>query len=226
MPLFAVLAAATKEEMGLLVAMLGVYAFFCLHRRRLGGATMVLGAGWSLLAVLVIQPAFAGDNIHWGRYAYLGETIGAKLVTVLARPDVIGTQLQQANVVRYFFELLLPVGFVALLAPEVLFLALPSMAINLLADFSPMHQVTTLIYAAPVAAFVLLASVYGARRLGDRLSLAIGTRAGGSGGASAAQSRVTSHASLLSSLLPALLILGGALVSQRLYGYLPGSGHS
>jgi uncharacterized membrane protein len=216
---FAVLAASTKEEMGLLVAMMGVYAFFCLRRRRVGTMTFLLGAGWSFLAVFAIQPAFAGDNIHWGRYAYLGETVGAKVVTVVTRLDVIWRQLQQADVLRYFFELLLPVGFVALLALEVLFLALPSMVINLLADFAPMHQVTTLIYAAPIAAFVLLASVDGAKRLGNWS----GRWARDSN--SAAASRVTSHESRITSLLPALLILGGALVGQRLYGYLPGSGH-
>ena len=51
--------------------------------------------------------------------------------------------------------------FLALLAPEVLLLALPSLAINLLADFSPMHQVDTLIYAAPIVPFVMIAAVYG-----------------------------------------------------------------
>ena len=55
--------------------------------------------------------------------------------------------------------LLLPVGFLSLLAPEILLLALPSLAINLLADFSPMHQVNTLIYAAPILPFVMLTAV-------------------------------------------------------------------
>ena len=65
--------------------------------------------------------------------------------------------------------MLLPVGFTALLAPEVLLLALPSLAINLLADFSPMHQVTTLIYAAPMVPFVMLAAVMGVARVKERL---------------------------------------------------------
>ncbi len=50
-------------------------------------------------------------------------------------------------------------ALLSLLAPEVLLLALPSLAINLLAQFSPMHQVTTLIYAAPVIPFVMLSGV-------------------------------------------------------------------
>ena len=161
--LFAVLAASCKEEMGLLVAMLGVYAALAQRRWRFGLITFGLGVGWSLLAVLGIQAAFAGGNIHWGRYAYLGDTTQAKVLSLLTRPDLIVAQLQAANAGRYFFEMLLPVGFLSLLAPEVLLLALPSLAINLLAQFSPMHQVTTLIYAAPILPFVMLSAVTGAR---------------------------------------------------------------
>ena len=165
--LFAVLAAGCKEEIGLLVFMLGLYAFFAVHRRRLGSITMVLALGWSLVAVLGIQGAFAGGNIHWGRYAYLGDTTMAKLLSPFTRPALIIGQLQKADGLRYLFELLLPVGFTALLAPEVLLLSLPSLAINLLADFNPMHEVTTLIYAAPIVAFVMLAAVMGVARLRD-----------------------------------------------------------
>jgi uncharacterized membrane protein len=167
--LFAILSASCKEEIGLLVAMMGLYAWLVLRRPWLGMMTAALAGGWSLLAVLGIQNAVAGGNIHWERYAYLGETTAQKLVTLATRPDLVLAQLQRANVGRYFFALLLPVGFTALLAPEVLLLALPSLAINLLADFAPMHQATTLIYAAPVLPFVMLAAVMGVARVNDRI---------------------------------------------------------
>ncbi|MFN8467719.1 MAG: DUF2079 domain-containing protein [Caldilineaceae bacterium] len=207
--LFAILGAACKEEIGLLVAMMGLYAALVQRRWRFGLITIVLGAGWSLLAVLGIQAAFAGGNIHWGRYGYLGDTTQAKVVSLLTRPDLIAAQLQAANVGGYFFELLLPVGFLSLLAPEILLLALPSLAINLLAQFSPMHQVTTLIYAAPILPFVMLSAVKGAARLTGWLT--------------------SSRAISSRTILPAAIVcwvLGFALVGQRLYGYLPGSGNA
>ncbi|WP_298982136.1 DUF2079 domain-containing protein [Caldilinea sp.] len=207
--LFALLAASCKEEIGLLVAMIGLYAWLALRRPGLGLTTMALGGGWSLLAVFGIQQAAAGGNIHWGRYAYLGETTFEKLATLATRPDVIAAQLQRADVGRYFFELLLPVGFTALLAPEVLLLALPSLAINLLADFAPMHQVTTLIYAAPVSPFVMLAAVMGAARVNARWS----------------QASPKQRNAFAFQTAAAFVVLGGALVGQRLWGYLPGSGH-
>jgi uncharacterized membrane protein len=210
---FGVLAASCKEEMGLLVAMLGVYAALVQRRWRLGILTVVLAAGWSLLAVLVIQATFAGGNIHWGRYAYLGETTPAKLISLVTRPDLILAQLGTAGVGRYFFELLLPVGFLSLLAPEVLLLALPSLAINLLAQFSPMHQVTTLIYAAPILPFVMLSAVQGAARL-------LGWFA----------RRQGSSASAVRAPWPAaavgVWVLGAALAGQYLYGYLPFGGNT
>lgn len=163
--LFAMLAASSKEEIGLLVFMLGAYALVFQRRVRLGVITMALSLSWSLFAVLVIQNRFAAGNIHWGRYDYLGQTPGQMVLSLLTQPGLVWSQLQAAEVGRYFVELLWPTGFLGLLAPEIMALALPSLAINLLADFPPMHQVNTLIYAAPVIPFILAASVWGAARV-------------------------------------------------------------
>ena len=210
--LLALLAALCKEEIGLLVFMLGLYAWRAQKQRRLGIATMVLGLGWSLVAVLGIQGAFGG-NIHWGRYQYLtgesGSGPGAMVRTLLLQPGVVWAQLQAANPLRYLFELLLPVGFVALLAPEVLLLAVPSLALNLLADFPPMHQVDWLMYAAPIAPFVALAAVMGTARLMRWLRREEMGRAP----RSAAPWAI------------AALVLFCATLAQVLYGYFPGAPH-
>jgi len=207
--LFAILTASCKEEMALLVFMLGLYAWVALRKRRLGLLVMALSGTWALTAVLVIQNHFAAGNIHWDRYAYLGDTPLQMIGTLLTRPDLVLAQLRTADALRYGAQLLFPLGFLALLAPEVLLLALPSLAINLLADFPPMHQVDTLIYAAPIVPFVLIASVTGVARL-LRLS------------------RTTHHA------LPrrnatvaaiALLLVTCTVIAQRLYGYTPWGGN-
>lgn len=203
---FAVLAASCKEEMGLLLFMIGLYACCWQRRWRLGLVTMVLALSWSLLAVLGIQQIFADGNIHWGRYDYLGATPLAKVLTLLTHPTVVWAQLQQADALGYLYRLLLPVGLVALVAPEVLLLALPSLAINLLADFPPMHQVYTLIYAAPIVPFVMLAMVEGLRRLGQ---WRIGHRRGRAVQIAAAT----------------LWVCGAAIYSQVQHGYLPGGGN-
>ena len=205
--LFALLAASCKEEMGLLLFMIGLYAFLWLRRYRLGLVTMVLSLGWSLTAVLVIQQLFADGNIHWSRYEYLGATPIQKVIALLTQPGVVLAQLQRADALGYLWEALQPVGWMALLAPEVLMLALPSLAINLLADFPPMHEVYTLIYVAPIVPFVMLASVMGIARVYKWFAHN--------------QPRQTTVAGWG---LSALVLLGAGYTQQQ-HGYLPGGGN-
>jgi uncharacterized membrane protein len=213
---FAVLAASCKEEIALLIFMLGLYALVVLRRPRLGVVTMALSLSWALLAVLVIQQRFAAGNIHWGRYAYLGETPAQIVWTLLTQPGLVLAQLQKANVLTYCTLLLLPVGFLALLAPEIVLLALPSLGINLLADFPPMHRVTELIYAAPIAPFVLIAAVYGAARLHNWVACVPQF--------TTHNSQLTIHNSRVSGLISLLVILAAGYTHYH-YGYLPGGGN-
>ena len=204
---FAVLAASCKEEIGLLVFMLGAYAALVLGRHRAGVITMCLSLGWSLWAVLGMQHLFADGNIHWGRYDYLGDSPAGMVQGLLTRPDVVWAQLQAADAVGYLLRLLWPTAFLALFDPLVALLALPSLAINLLADFPPMHEVHRLIYAAPVVPFILAAGVTGAGRVR----------------AWVAQRRPHWNATI--TLTVALLPLGMTVVDQVRHGYLPGMGN-
>ncbi len=206
--LFALLAASCKEEIGLLLFMIGLYALIVLRRPKIGWWTMGLALGWSLIAVLGIQQFFAAGNIHWGRYEYLGDSPLDKVLTLLTQPALVWQQLAAADALGYLWRLIWPVGLVSLLAPEILLLALPSLAINLLADFPPMHQVYDLIYAAPILPFVMLAMVEGFRRV-----------AGGKWQVASSKGQV------IGGYLAVGLIVGCALLAQYRYGYLPGSGN-
>jgi uncharacterized membrane protein len=236
--LFAVLTASCKEEMALLVFMLGLYALVFQRRRAFGLWTMGLSLSWSLLAVLVIQDHFAAGNIHWERYAYLGDTPLQMLIALLTRPDLVLAQLQSADALLYVLRLLLPVAFLALLAPEILLLALPSLAINLLADFPPMHQVDTLIYAAPIVPFVMVAGVFGAARLlngSQRLAdartarriqnSALGTSHSAPHTPAADRAQLAPMPPGITTAAIALFILLGVAIDQRLHGYLPWGGN-
>src|SRR5690606_32116314 len=118
------------------------------------------------------------------------------------KPGLVWAQLQAANAGRYLAQLLYPVGFIALLGPEALLMALPSLAINLLADFSPMHQVYTLIYAAPIVPFVWIASVLGAQRAMHW-----------------AEQRAGATAARAALLGATVLTLTGALLTHQVHGY-------
>ncbi|MGL4649941.1 MAG: DUF2079 domain-containing protein, partial [Caldilineaceae bacterium] len=212
--LFALLAAFCKEDLGLVIFLFGLYAWLAQGRRGMGWITMALGLGWSLFAVLGIQASFGG-NIHWGRYDWLGESPVGILRTLITRPLTVWQHLMATGAPRYLFELLAPVGFLALLAPEVFLLALPSLGVNLLADFAPMHEVDTLIYAAPIAPFVALAAVVGTGRLLDWLQ----RRAmRGDPGAQ--------RALYLAPWAIGVVLAAGIIWGQAAGGYLPGGAHA
>ena len=155
--LFALLAMACKEDMGLVVAMVGVYVFLAYRRWKPALVIFSAGLGWSLIAILVVQGSFGG-NVQGGRYDWLAGAV--------TNPGLIRTHLMEtAGLPAYLWGLFAPVGGLALLAPLALLPALPSLAINLLSSHGLTWRLEAFHYAAPVAPFVFIAAVHGLSRL-------------------------------------------------------------
>jgi len=213
--LFAALAVGCKEDMTLLIMMMGLYALVINRQRRLGLTTIALTGLWAWLAVFVIPPLFAGtENIHWDRYSHLGETTPDKLINLFFQPGLYLSHLQQVNVPRYLHLLLAPAAYTALFNPITLLLALPSLGINLLSNFEAMQEVNALIYAVPIAPAVIISSIYGTANL-----LRVGESAMERISDSASQ-RVKKSAGLVLGGL----ILAASLIYHVYYGYFPGGG--
>lgn len=205
--IFATLAASCKEDITLLVLMMGFYALFVKRQRRLGLVTVALCAGWAFLSVFVIPPLFAGtENIHWGRYNHLGDSPTDIVLNMFRQPDLFLNHLQAVNALGYVRLLLTPTAFTALLNPITLLLALPSLGINLLSDFPPMQRVNSLIYAAPIVPTVIISSIYGTVTLRRMTVWAYG--------------RITFPLNLLLGSV----ILISTLIYHANYGYFPGGG--
>lgn len=211
--LFAVLTAACKEDMTLLVMMLGFYAFFINRQRWVGLATVALSGLWVSLAVFVIPPLFAGtDNIHWNRYDHLGDGALNIVMNLFLQPHLFLDHLQSVNAANYLRLLLTPTGFTALFNPITLLLALPSLGINLLSNFPPMQRANSLIYAAPIVPAILISSIYGLANL-KRFGCQV--------------SGVRCHGPTLNSFFNVTLgglILFATITYHYHYGYLPGGG--
>ncbi|MGH7965843.1 MAG: DUF2079 domain-containing protein, partial [Candidatus Binatia bacterium] len=79
----ALLAAMTKEEISLLVAMMGLYALV-VQRRRFGWLPLVTGVAWFFAALLVIIPAYneTGQHEFIGFYSQWGDS-GISVVSYL-----------------------------------------------------------------------------------------------------------------------------------------------
>ncbi len=170
--LFSVLTASCKEEMSLLVAMLGLYALVVRHRRRVGLAMVVAAGAWFAVATGWILPRFdtEGASPLASRYGYLGDNAFQIALSPITRPGVVAEHLFTASNLAYVRDLLAPAAFLSLLAPQVLVLLAPSLAVNLLSSESFMHELEGVYYyGAPLVPVVIVSAAYGAAWLIRRL---------------------------------------------------------
>ena len=159
------LAASAKEEVGLAVAGLGLLALFRPSMRWAGLAALVGGAGWSVACVTVIIPRYAGTAVSpfTARYAELGGSPGQILSNLFTAPHLFAAALSRPEVLDYLTTLLLSGGWLALLAPELLLPAAPSLALNVLSG-SPWMASGRAHYSAVVLPFVVLGAIAGLER--------------------------------------------------------------
>ena len=191
--IFAVLAMMCKEELGLSVALLGVYAIFFVKRPstslryardasrlaryfrsrdwRFGLLLIAIGSAWSAIALGVIVPAFQplGNSYYLNRYGRLGSTFSEVLLSPLTKPDVFWSVISGPKRMAYYGDLLLPLGFLPLLGIEMLLPALPDIALNTLSAFAP-SRTLNYHYAVVIVPFLILATAWGIDRLARWLS--------------------------------------------------------
>ncbi len=164
---FALLALACKEDMALVVAMMGLYAGLAQHRWRLAGLVIGLSLAWFVIAVMVIQPRFAaGGNIQLDRYAWLGNTPLEIITTGITHPGLVFEHLwNQVDLVSYLTALFWPTAFLALFSPLTLLPLLPTLAVNLLSDNPFTWRLEDFHYGAPLAPFLMISTIYGIKRI-------------------------------------------------------------
>ena len=186
--LFGVLAMATKEEIGLVVAMMGLWIWWRHRDRTVGLTTAVLGVGWSLICVLVIMRHFGHghDSPYCARfnpYVINGRTTdaAAKVTSCtgvakiwLQHPDQVLSILIMPQKLGFLHRMFMPVGYLALLAPLTLAISLPSYAVVLFSN--DVHMYSGLgHYPAEFIPILIAAAIIGtawlARRVGPRLRI-------------------------------------------------------
>jgi uncharacterized membrane protein len=166
---FAALAMTTKEEIGLVVAGLGVW--YAVRRRRLtGGAIAGAGLLVSVLAFAVVIPHFnsGAESAFYGRYDAIGGSLGGIAKTAVTHPWRILEQAFQNGDVHYLMHLVLPLGLLFGLAPLVLVVALPELALNVLSA-TPTQSSIHFHYTAGAIPPLVIGSVLGAAALVRRL---------------------------------------------------------
>jgi uncharacterized membrane protein len=134
----AITAALMKEEVGLLVAMQGIYVALARGERRFGLATACVALAWVAVCVLIIIPSFSGgaSSLFAGRYAEAVQHLRrAPLAWMAGQPE----WPVPAFTVTYLTGMLAGTGFLALLSPARLALAAPALAINGLSGAAWQH---------------------------------------------------------------------------------------
>jgi len=175
--LFATLATMCKEEIGLLVAMMGLWAAIVRKRPWLGLGTFVAATGWSLLCFLVISPYYNGlaTSAFVVRYGQFGDSPVGILRNLIEQPGLLVAWLRRPDVLRYLRDLWLSSGGLALLHPLSLAMALPLIAINALSSFGWMHSGGGH-YSAAIVPFLVISAMYGTAWVSWRLGRWASTR--------------------------------------------------
>jgi uncharacterized membrane protein len=164
--LFAVAAAACKEEIGLVVAGFGLWYALAKRRRAEGAVIATLGVAWSAIAIAVVIPHFhtAGESDFYGRYSEVGGSAGGIVKTAFTDPLRILEAAFSTRDLRYLLELIAPLAALCLLAPLALIAAVPELAINLLSA-TPTQTSIHFHYTAGLIPPLVIAAVLGAKRL-------------------------------------------------------------
>jgi uncharacterized membrane protein len=161
------MAVGTKEQIGLTVFMLCLYVGFFLKQWKVAIPLGVVSAGWALAAALVIEKHYRTPGtksyLHT-RYGYLGHGIHGVLDTVLHHPDQITSVVFTWAKVGYLAHLLLPTGFLSLLSPFALAIALPSLALNIGSESASMYSALG-DNSAEIISVTFIAAILGARAL-------------------------------------------------------------
>jgi uncharacterized membrane protein len=160
------LATTTKEEIGFVVAGLGLWWALTRRHRLEGIAISAAGAAIALIAIEVVVPHFnrAGSSSFFARYSEVGGSPGGIVRTAVTEPWKLVTTAATGRGLGYLARLFLPLGLLPLLAPLLLIAAVPELAINLLSAATTQTSIR-FHYTAGLIPVLVASAVLGAARL-------------------------------------------------------------
>jgi len=148
--------------------------------RDLGLRIFLVAGGWTVIAFGLIMPFFNGTiaairrgepamgSIFWHRYTWLGASPLAALVNIARDPGLLINWFGQGDVQAFLATLVLSGGVLALLAPDLLLVASPIIAMNALSSFDWMRSGGAH-YSVIIIPILIAAGIEGTRRLRARI---------------------------------------------------------
>ena len=139
--LCAVAAMGCKEELGILVALVGLWIAVRNGDRQFGLVVGVLGVAWSMTALFAVIPHFAAGkpSSYWGRYLPPGWPQVRYPVDQaevrqfwLQHPGYLWDNLTDEAKRSYLQRMLYPVGYLSALSPLTFLVGVPTLLLNML----------------------------------------------------------------------------------------------
>jgi uncharacterized membrane protein len=157
---FAILSMACKEEIPLVIAFFGLWSIIFQQRWRTGLAMVLLAICWVGLTSLAYRHfSPTGHPLLASRYGYLGNGPVEIIRNILLHPkSLISQHVLERSHRKYLSILLAPVGYLPLLAPWILVLAVPSIAINLFSS-DPNQYLGVFHYSAEIVPVLIFATI-------------------------------------------------------------------
>jgi uncharacterized membrane protein len=151
--------------MALIAAFFGVYIMIKKPQKLLGAALALGGLALFLIDLQLIIPFFKGGNYtYFERYAYLGDSLNEKLITLFLKPQVWLPYVFNTDKILYLIGLLLPVAFLSLFSPVELIPMIPALTINLFSTYRDMYQLGTR-YPSSLIPFIFISAIIGLQNL-------------------------------------------------------------
>jgi hypothetical protein len=142
------------------IAFFGLWSIIFQHRWRTGLGLVLLAIGWvglTFLAYRYFSPT--GHPLLASRYAYLGTGPVEIVRNILLHPkSLISQHVLERYHLQYLRILLAPVGYLPLLAPWILVLAVPSLALNLFSS-DPNQYLGVFHYSAEIVPVLIFATI-------------------------------------------------------------------
>ncbi|MFZ5800637.1 MAG: DUF2079 domain-containing protein [Candidatus Omnitrophota bacterium] len=153
--LFALLLLLVKENLALVVAMFGVYAFLQRREKEWYWFSLLSGGLWFYLAVFHIIPFFRAGAAHgyWVHYPALQQGAGAAVNHLLGQRQI-----------DFLLQLFSPLAFVSLLRPDILLLGAPIFLQHLLSS-QKTEQTIIRNYAVTLLPLVSIAAIFAVKQL-------------------------------------------------------------
>jgi hypothetical protein len=163
------LALLVKEDIGLIVAMIGLYLVLVKRDLKWGIPIAVLGLAWTFSMLLWVIPSLTeGDYRQLNYFDDWGESLGEIMLNMVTHPLQVLQVMFDEQSLRGLWRSLLPVAVVLpFLALDVFLIGVPAVAVMLLSSDQSLHSLDRW-YMAPVIPVIYAAVAIGLTRLNRR----------------------------------------------------------